>query len=71
MTRRGGAQVNLPDLNVVATALVHLVRTIDVSECDLNAVGRTRPDSAKAVISRLTSVPQRSDVQGEDANGGR
>ena len=48
----------MPDSNVVATALVQRVRTIDVGERDLTAVGRTRPESAGAVISRLISMIQ-------------
>ena len=42
----------------MATALVQRVRTIDDGERDLTATGRTRPESAGAVISRLISMIQ-------------
>ena len=55
----GDVPVNLLVSNVAATMLVQRVRTMDVGERDLTAAGRTRPESAGAVISRLISMIQR------------
>ena len=54
----GDAPVTVQDSNIVATELVHRVRTVDVGERDLTAAGRTRPESTGVVISRLISVIQ-------------
>ncbi len=40
----GDVPVNMLDSNVVATALVQRLRTIDVGERDLTVAGRTRPE---------------------------
>ena len=50
--------INMLDSNIVATALIQRVRTIDVGERDLAAVGGTRPESVGAVISRFLSMIQ-------------
>ena len=54
----GDVPVTVLGSNVAATALIQRVRTIDVGERDLTAAGRTRPESAGAVISRLISMIQ-------------
>ena len=54
----GEVPVSVLDSNVVATALVQRVRTIDDGERGLTAVDRTRPESVVAVISRLISMIQ-------------
>ena len=58
----GDVPVNLLVSNVAATTLVQRVRTMDVGERDLTAAGRTRPESAGAVISRLISMIQRPEA---------
>ena len=58
----GEVPVSVLDSNVMATALVQRVRTIDVGERGLTAAGRTRPESAGAVISRLISMIQRPEA---------
>ena len=50
--------VTVQGSNVAATALIQRVRTIDVGERDLTAAGRTRPESAGAVIGRLIAMIQ-------------
>ena len=54
----GDVPVTVLDSDSVATALIQRVRTIDASERDLTAVGRTRPESVGAVISRFISMIQ-------------
>ena len=50
--------VTVQGSNIVATALIQRVRTIDVDERDLTAVGGTQPESVGAVISRFLSMIQ-------------
>ena len=54
----GDVPVTVLGSNGAATALIQRVRTVDVGERDLTAVGRTRPESAGVVISRLISMIQ-------------
>ena len=58
----GDVPITVLDPNVVATALVQRVRTIDASERDLTAAGRTHPYEVGAIISRLISMIQRPEA---------
>ena len=58
----GDVPVTMLDSNAAATALVQRVRTIDASERDLTAAGRTHPYEVGAIISRLISMIQRPEA---------
>ena len=54
----GDVPVNLLGSNVVATGLIQRMRTIDVGERGLTAVGGTQLESVGTVISRFLSMIQ-------------
>ena len=58
----GDVPISVPDSNVVATALVQRVRTMDASGRDPTAAGRVHLQEVGAVISRLLSLIQRQDT---------
>ncbi len=58
----GDVPITMLDSNVTATTLVQRVRTIDASERNLTAAGRTHPDEVRTIINRLISMIQRPEA---------
>ena len=55
----GDVPITVLNSDVAATALVQRVRTVDLSERDLTAIGMARPEEVGTVIGRLLSMVQR------------